>query len=148
MFGRSASPWDVMPSPVSRVNARSPCTATRPTPSPTATGCWPRFSLPGSPRLASWTWRGCWSPGSRPSTPGNLRLGSPVRLQRAEQNLLLVRWAADSGARRGELAALRFDDLEGRVLHIERGVSAGVLIAPKSGQARRLTLGAHGGSVA
>ena len=68
---------------------------------------------------------------------------TPIRLQRAEQDLLLVRLAADSGARRGELAALRFDDLEDRVLHIERGVSAGVLTTPKSGQARRLTLGAR-----
>jgi integrase len=41
-------------------------------------------------------------------------------LFRAEQDVLLVRLAADSGARRGELAALRVDDLDGRVLSIER----------------------------
>lgn len=35
------------------------------------------------------------------------------RRQAVEQDLLLVRLAADSGARRGELSALRFDDLQG-----------------------------------
>ena len=63
------------------------------------------------------------------------------RLHRAEQDLLLVRLAADSGARRGELAALRLDDLQGRVLRIERAVSAGELTTPKSGHGRVLTLG-------
>ncbi|WGY01801.1 site-specific integrase [Nocardioides sp. QY071] len=64
------------------------------------------------------------------------------RLRVAEQGLLLVRLAADSGARRGELAALRFDDLTGRRLHIQRAVSAGQLTTPKSGYGRTLTLGA------
>ena len=59
----------------------------------------------------------------------------------AEQDLLLVRLAADSGARRGELVALRFDDLDGRVLHIRRAASADVMTTPKSGRARTLTLG-------
>ncbi|MHB8438217.1 MAG: hypothetical protein ACYDD4_03535 [Acidimicrobiales bacterium] len=45
-----------------------------------------------------------------------------TRLHRAEQMRLLVRLAADSGARRGELVALRTGDLDGRVLTIERGV--------------------------
>jgi len=63
------------------------------------------------------------------------------RLHKAEQVRLLVRLAADSGARRGELVALRFDDLEGRVLTIERGVSADVLGPTKTGRTRRLTLG-------
>jgi integrase len=63
------------------------------------------------------------------------------RLFSAEQGLLLVRLAADSGARRGELAVLRFGDLEGRVLTIERGVSRGVLGSTKSKRIRRLTLG-------
>ena len=63
------------------------------------------------------------------------------RLHKAEQIRLLVRLAADSGARRGELVALRFDDLDGRVLTIERGVSADVLGPTKTGRARRLTLG-------
>lgn len=63
------------------------------------------------------------------------------RLRAAEQDLLLVRLAADSGARRGELAALRFDDLAGRVLHIQRAVSAGQLTTPKSGHGRAITLG-------
>lgn len=40
------------------------------------------------------------------------------RLHRAEQILLLARLAADSGARRGELAALQVDDLDGDVLTI------------------------------
>jgi integrase len=60
---------------------------------------------------------------------------------KAEQIRLLVRLAADSGARRGELVALRFDDLDGRVLTIERGVSADVLGPTKTGRTRRLTLG-------
>lgn len=68
--------------------------------------------------------------------------GSAGRVHRAEQDLLLVRLAADTGARRGELAALRRDDLEGRVLTIERAVSAGQLTTPKSGHARTLTVGA------
>ena len=63
------------------------------------------------------------------------------RLHKAEQVRLLVRLAADSGARRGELVALRFDDLEDRVLTIERGVSADVLGPTKTGRTRRLTLG-------
>lgn len=62
--------------------------------------------------------------------------------QLAEQDLLVVRLAADSGARRGELAALRFDDLNGRVLRIERSVSAEELTTPKSGRGRCVTLGA------
>lgn len=60
----------------------------------------------------------------------------------AERDLLLVRLAADSGARLGELAALRRGDLDGRVLTIERGLSQGVLGSTKSGRTRRLTLGA------
>jgi integrase len=60
----------------------------------------------------------------------------------AEQTLLLVRLAADSGARRGELAPIRYSDLDGRVLTIQRGVSRGVLASTKTGRTRRLTLGA------
>ena len=60
----------------------------------------------------------------------------------AEQALLLVRVAADSGARRGELAVLRHGDVDGRVLSIQRGVSRGVIGSTKSNRARRLTLGA------
>jgi integrase len=59
----------------------------------------------------------------------------------AEQSLLLVRLAADSGARRGELAVLRLSDLDGRVLTLERSLSAGVLSSTKSGRTRRVTLG-------
>ena len=59
----------------------------------------------------------------------------------AEQALLLVRVAADSGARRGELAVLRYSDLDGRVLTIQRGVSHGVVGTTKSSRTRRLTLG-------
>lgn len=69
------------------------------------------------------------------------RVASGGRLHRAEQDLLLVRLAADTGARRGELAALRIGDLTGRVLTIERAVSAGQLTLPKSGHGRVLTLG-------
>lgn len=64
-------------------------------------------------------------------------------LHRAEQDLLLVRLAADTGARRGELAALQIADLDGRLLSIERAVSAGVLTTPKSGRGRRITVGTH-----
>jgi integrase len=70
--------------------------------------------------------------------------GRPRARQRrrlAEQDLLLVRLAADSGARRGELAALQFSDLAGRVLRIERSVSAEQIGTPKSGHGRHLTLG-------
>ena len=70
------------------------------------------------------------------ATPGGAR-----SLLRAEQDLLLVRLAADTGARRGELAALQIADLDGRVLRIDRAVSAGVLTTPKSGHGRVLTLG-------
>lgn len=65
-----------------------------------------------------------------------------ARLHRAEQVLLLVRLAADSGARRGELAALQQADLDGDVLTIARGTSAEVVGPTKTGQIRRLTLGA------
>jgi integrase len=60
----------------------------------------------------------------------------------AEQALLLVRVAADSGARRGELAVLRHGDVDGRVLTIQRAVSHGVIGSTKTGRSRRLTLGA------
>jgi len=60
----------------------------------------------------------------------------------AERDLLLVRLAADSGARLGELAVLRRSDLDGRVLTIERGLSQGMLGPTKFSRARRLTLGA------
>jgi integrase len=62
-------------------------------------------------------------------------------LHKSEQVRLLVRLAADSGARRGELAALRFGDLDGRVLTIERGVSGEEVGPTKTRQVRRLTLG-------
>ena len=62
-------------------------------------------------------------------------------VHRAEQVLLLTRLAADSGARRGELAALRLQDLDGRVLTIERAASAEVIGPTKTGRTRRLTLG-------
>ena len=53
-----------------------------------------------------------------------------------------MRVAADSGARRGELAVLCYGDVDGRVLTIQRGVSHGVLGSTKSNRSRRLTLGA------
>ncbi len=64
------------------------------------------------------------------------------RAFRADQDHLLVRLAADSGARRGELAVLRHSDLDDRILTIARGLSAGVLGNTKSGRTRRMTLGA------
>jgi integrase len=67
--------------------------------------------------------------------------GCLERLSVADQTRLLVRLAADSGARRGELAVLRLSDLEGRVLSIERNLSLEVLGPTKSSRNRRLTLG-------
>lgn len=66
---------------------------------------------------------------------------SAGRRHRAELDLLLVRLAADSGARLGELAALQFTDVNGRRLHIRRALSANVITTPKSGHPRSLTLG-------
>jgi integrase len=63
------------------------------------------------------------------------------RLHRAEQVLLVLRLAADSGARRGELAALRWSDLDGPALTISRGTSNEVVGPTKTGRIRRLTLG-------
>jgi integrase len=64
-----------------------------------------------------------------------------TRLHKAEQVLLLARLAADSGARRGELAALQVGDLDGDVLTITRATSREVVGATKTGRTRRLTLG-------
>jgi integrase len=64
------------------------------------------------------------------------------RLHRAEQTLLLVRVAADTGARRGELAALKIGDLQGRVLHIARAASMEQVGPTKTRRSRRLTVGA------
>ncbi|MBW3651425.1 MAG: tyrosine-type recombinase/integrase [Actinobacteria bacterium] len=64
------------------------------------------------------------------------------RRQAAEQDLLLVRLAADTGARRGELVALRFGDLDGRTLRIERAISGRELGPTKSRRPRTLTIGA------
>jgi integrase len=64
-----------------------------------------------------------------------------LRLHRAEQTLLLVRIAADTGARRGELATLRTGDLQGRVLHIARAASMEQVGPTKTRRSRRLTVG-------
>lgn len=69
------------------------------------------------------------------------RLSSLQALHKAEQVRLLARLAADSGARRGELVALCFGDLDGRVLTIERAASAEEVGPTKTRQVRRLTLG-------
>jgi integrase len=63
------------------------------------------------------------------------------RVHRAQQVLLLVRLAADTGARRGELACLQFGDLDGDVLTIARAASCEVVGPTKTGRIRRLTLG-------
>jgi len=63
-----------------------------------------------------------------------------LALFRAEQNALLVRLAADSGARRGELTALRTTDLHGRVLNIRRASQDGVIGPVKNHRQGRLTL--------
>lgn len=67
--------------------------------------------------------------------------GAAVRLHRAEQLMLLLRLAADTGARRGELSALRTGDLHGRVLHLDRGISDEVVTTTKTNRTRRVTLG-------
>lgn len=54
---------------------------------------------------------------------------------------MLVRLAADSGARRGELAVLRARKIDGRVLSISRGLSRDTIVSTKTGRSRRLTLG-------
>lgn len=59
-----------------------------------------------------------------------------------EQLRLLLRLAADTGARRGELSALRTGDLRDRVLHLNRGVSDEVVTTTKTGHGRRVTVGA------
>jgi integrase len=64
-----------------------------------------------------------------------------MEVHRREQVLLLARLASNTGARRGELAALLIDDLDGDVLTISRGTSAEVVGPTKSGRVRRLTLG-------
>jgi integrase len=64
-----------------------------------------------------------------------------ARRHRAEQLQLLSRLVADSGARRAELAALRFDDLDGRVLTIARATSNEILGTTKGRRTRRITLG-------
>lgn len=60
----------------------------------------------------------------------------------AEQNALLVRLAADSGARRGELTALQTTDLQGRVLNISRASQDGIIGPVKNHLNGRLTLAA------
>ncbi|MGD9529582.1 tyrosine-type recombinase/integrase [Pseudonocardia sp.] len=64
-----------------------------------------------------------------------------AELHRREQVHLLARLAADTGARRGELAALQLGDLDGNVLTISRATSNEVVGPTKSGRIRRLTLG-------
>jgi integrase len=73
------------------------------------------------------------------ATDGSVR--SLKALHKAEQVRLLVRLAADSGARREELVAFKFSDLDGRVLTIERGVSGEQVGPAKTKRTRRLTLG-------
>jgi integrase len=74
-------------------------------------------------------------------TGAHMSPGDTARLHRAEQVLLLARLAADTGARRGELAALQVGDLDGDALTIARGTSAEIVGPTKSGRVRRLTLG-------
>jgi integrase len=76
---------------------------------------------------------------AQPAAPG--RHGARA-LHQAEQVRLLMRLAADSGARRGELGALQLTDLTGRRLRIDRGISAEVVTTAKTGCGRTLTLGA------
>jgi integrase len=61
---------------------------------------------------------------------------------RAEQNALLVRLAADSAARRGELVALQDTDLEGRTLWIVRASQDGIISPVKNHLNGQMTLAA------
>jgi integrase len=79
-------------------------------------------------------------------TAAGLAERSPMastRLHKAEQVLLLARLAADSGARRGELAALQVGDLDGDVLTITRATSSEVVGATKTGRTRETDPGPH-----
>ena len=131
-------------------------------------GCFARRWAGRTPN-GYWTitgWRGCvarpsptseGTPRSRRSAPSSRtpHIGRPrpltgvtahstVALGCAGPNrcCLLVRLAADSGARRGELAALQFTDLDGDVLTIARGTSNEIVGPTKTSSTRRLTLGA------
>ncbi len=55
--------------------------------------------------------------------------------------LLLGHLAANSGARRAELASLQLGDLDGDILTIARSTSNEILGCTKSGRIRRMTLG-------
>jgi integrase len=63
-----------------------------------------------------------------------------LRLFRAEQDALLVRLAADSAARRGELVALKTSDLQRRTLTIARASQDGVIGPVKNHLKASLTL--------
>ena len=54
---------------------------------------------------------------------------------------MLLRLAADTGARRGELSALQIEDLHGRVLHLDRGASDEIVTTTKTGRSRRISVG-------
>jgi len=69
---------------------------------------------------------------------GDGSMRTSQELHRAEQLRLLVRLAADSGARRGELAALRFSD---STTGFSRSSAALSQAAPTKTGVRRLTLG-------
>ena len=71
-----------------------------------------------------------------PDSPGRRRL-----LFSAEQGLLLVRVAADSGAGAASWLCCGSATWMGGVLTIERGLSRGVLGSTKTNRTRRLTLG-------
>jgi integrase len=61
---------------------------------------------------------------------------------RADQTALLVRLAADTGARLGELTALQIGDLDGDRLTIERAAKGHGVIGPtKTHRRRTITLG-------
>ena len=74
---------------------------------------------------------------------GSASGGRSAWRHRAEQVELVLRLAADTGARRGELSALRLDDLHGRVLHIDRGVSDEIVTTTKTGRSRRVSVGSR-----
>ncbi|MGH3712134.1 MAG: tyrosine-type recombinase/integrase [Micromonosporaceae bacterium] len=68
--------------------------------------------------------------------------GGRQRLFEAEQTQLLAHLAADSAARRGELAAFLAGDLAGRVLSIHQAISGlDTVTCPKTHQYRSMTLG-------
>jgi integrase len=82
-------------------------------------------------------------PSRRQTTPSGASPARPLAPGACRRRAVAAAGPPGCGlrGRRGELAALRLPYLDGRVLTIERSLSAGVLGSTKSGRTRRVTLG-------